>query len=70
MKERTEKMTKIEKRNDQYFMIENETEIELTEITTDGESLILPENEMGRKYFALSKFKKSDIHELVKILET
>ena len=60
-------MTQIEKRENQYFLIENENEIMIEEITKDGKSLILPENESGRKFFALSKFNKSDIHDLIGI---
>lgn len=55
---------KIEKRNENYYLINGENEIEVNEITKDGKSLILPENESGRKFFALSKFEKSEIHDL------
>ena len=56
--------TTIERRNGNYILTDNGVESIITAITTDGKSLILPENASGRKFFALSKFEKSELHEL------
>jgi hypothetical protein len=56
--------TTIERRNGNYILTDNGVESIINAITTDGKSLILPENASGRKFFALSKFEKSELHEL------
>ena len=59
--------TTIERRNGTYTLIDNGVESTITAITKDGKSLILPENTSGRKFFALSKFEKSEKHDLCAI---
>lgn len=59
--------TTIERRNGTYILTDNGVESTITSITTDGKSLILPENASGRKFFALSKFEKSEVHNLIAI---
>lgn len=59
--------TTIERRNGNYILTDNGVESTITSITKDGKSLILPENASGRKFFALSKFEKSEIHDLCAI---
>ena len=59
--------TTIERRNGTYILTDNGVESTITSITTDGKSLVLPENASGRKFFALSKFEKSEIHDLIAI---
>lgn len=59
--------TTIERRNGTYILTDNGVESTITSITNDGKSLILPENESGRKFFALSKFEKSEKHDLIGI---
>jgi hypothetical protein len=56
--------TTIERRNGKFFLNDGDVEIELTELVDDGRTLALPENSSGRKFFALKKFEKSEIHEL------
>lgn len=63
-RERVETMTTITKTQNGYELNENGTVTILNDITKDGKSLILPENESGRKYLALSKFKNGDTLEL------
>ena len=59
--------TTIERRNGNYILTDNGVESTITAITNDGKSLILPENASGRKFFALSKFEKSENHDLCAI---
>ena len=59
--------TTIQFTGDQFILNDNGTEIILTKVTKDGLSLILPENSSGRKFFALKKFEKKNIHELLPI---
>lgn len=59
--------TTIERRNGNYILTDNGVESTITAITNDGKSLILPENASGRKFFALSKFEKSEKHDLCAI---
>lgn len=59
--------TTIERRNGTYILTDANVETTLTAITTDGKSLILPENASGRKFFALSKFEKAEKHDLCAI---
>lgn len=59
--------TTIERRNGIYVLTDNGVESTITAITNDGKSLILPENASGRKFFALSKFEKSEKHDLYAI---
>lgn len=56
--------TIIERRNGHYYLTDNDVEVELSEITKDGLSLILPENASGRKFFALKKFDRAERQEL------
>ena len=59
--------TTIERRNGNYILTDNGVESTITAITTDGKSLILPENASGRKFFALSKFDKAEKHDFCAI---
>lgn len=59
--------TTIERRNGTYILTDGDVTTTINSITTDGKSLILPENASGRKFFALSKFEKSEKHELCAI---
>lgn len=59
--------TTIERRNGTYILTDGDVITTINSITTDGKSLILPENASGRKFFALSKFEKSEMHELCAI---
>lgn len=59
--------TTIERRNGNYILTDGDVITTLTAITKDGKSLILPENASGRKFFALSKFEKSEKHDLIGI---
>ena len=59
--------TTIERRNGNYILTDNGVESTINAITNDGKSLILPENASGRKFFALSKFEKSEKHDLCAI---
>ena len=59
--------TTIERRNGTYILTDGDVVTTINSITTDGKSLILPENASGRKFFALSKFEKSEMHELCAI---
>lgn len=59
--------TTIERRNGDYILTDDGVESTITAITNDGKSLILPENASGRKFFALSKFDKSEKHDLCAI---
>lgn len=61
-------MTTITKTQNGYEMNENGAVTILTEITKDGKSLILPENESGRKFMALSKLEKNPTLELTSII--
>ena len=63
-------MTTITKTQNGYEMNENGTVTVLTDITKDGKSLILPENESGRRYMALSKLEKNPAVELTAINRT
>lgn len=62
--ERVKKMTTITKTQNGYELNENGTVTILNDITKDGKSLILPENESGRKFMALSKLEKNPTLEL------
>lgn len=59
--------TTIECRNGNYILTDGDVTTTITAITKDGKSLILPENASGRKFFALSKFEKSEKHDLIGI---
>lgn len=59
--------TTIQSINNQFILNDNGTETILTEVTKDGLSLILPENSSGRKFFALKKFEKKSVHDLLPI---
>ena len=59
--------TTIERRNGNFILTDGDVETTITAITKDGKSLILPENSSGRKFFALSKFEKSEVHDLIGI---
>lgn len=59
--------TTIERRNGTFILTDGDVETTITTITKDGLSLILPDNSSGRKFFALSKFEKTEKHDLVKI---
>ena len=59
--------TTIERRNGNFILTDGDVKTIITSITNDGKSLILPENASGRKFFALSKFEKSEIHDLIAI---
>ena len=63
-------MTTITKTQNGYELNENGTVTILNDITKDGKSLILQENESGRKFMALSKFKDTDTLELHAINRT
>ena len=57
----------ITRKDGKVLFTENGITTELTTITKDGESYVLPENSLGRKYFSVKKLEKAETHELTAI---